>query len=129
MNYAIFPSSRDIYLELDGKKLAAVQSYSVKAVRQTKLISAFGESQPVGVAVGAASYHISITRLYALSETICDGIDLAAVDGFSLVVVKPDRRIVYSGCRWCETEESCKLGENALENVDIIALSRTETEI
>lgn len=124
MNRAIFPSSSEVYLELDGKKLAAVQSYSVKAVRQTKLISAFGESQPVGVAVGTLSYRISITRLSVLSEEICNGID-----GFSLVVVKPDRRIVYSDCHWCETEESRKLGENATESVGIIALSRTETEI
>ena len=41
------PTSRDIYLELNGKKLAVVQGYSAKALRTSREVEAFGESEPV----------------------------------------------------------------------------------
>ena len=41
------PTSRDIYLELNGKKLAVVQGYSAKAMRTSREVEAFGESEPV----------------------------------------------------------------------------------
>lgn len=42
------PTSRDIYLELNGKKLAVVQGYSAKALRTSREVEAFGESEPGG---------------------------------------------------------------------------------
>ena len=38
-----FPTSADIYLELDGRKIAVVQSYRAKAAKSSKNIEAFGE--------------------------------------------------------------------------------------
>ena len=39
-----FPTSADIYLELDGRKIAVVQSYRAKAAKSSKNLEAFGES-------------------------------------------------------------------------------------
>ena len=39
------PTSRDIYLELNGRKLAVVQGYNARAVRTSREIEAFGESR------------------------------------------------------------------------------------
>ena len=49
-----FPTSADIYLELDGKKIAVVQSYRAKASKSSRSIEAFGESEPVAAVSGAA---------------------------------------------------------------------------
>lgn len=43
-----FPTSSDIYLELDGKKVAVVQSYSCKATRTSTAVEAFGEDAAGG---------------------------------------------------------------------------------
>ena len=37
-SYASFPTSCDIYLELDGKKIAVVQSYRAESKKQSRLI-------------------------------------------------------------------------------------------
>ena len=37
-----FPTSSDIYLELDGKKVAVVQSYTAKANKSSVNVEAFG---------------------------------------------------------------------------------------
>lgn len=129
MEYTKFPTSCDIYLELDGKKIAVVQSYSAKTVRSGKFIEAFGESQPVAIASGGLRHSISLTRLYATDEAISDGIDFHVLRDFTLVIAKPDRRIYYSGCRWDSIEENGSLGDTVAENVGILALARTESRL
>ena len=45
------PTSADIYIEVNGTKVAAAQSYRVKSSRQSRYVEAFGSSEPVGTAV------------------------------------------------------------------------------
>lgn len=122
---ATFSSGDDIYLELNGKKIAAVQSYVAKSLREERLIEAFGENMPVASVFSAPIHRIDLTRLCTVNETI----NLRETDGFSLVIVKPDRRIVYSDCRWESIEESAMLGGNATERASIIARSRSESAV
>ncbi len=98
---ATLPGSSDIYLEADGKKVAVVQSYAATARKTERSIEAFGESEPVAAITGQPSYTLELTRLYATDSAISDGINFHELEDFSLVIVKPDRRIVYTGsnCR------------------------------
>ena len=95
-----FPTSADIYLELDGRKIAVVQSYRAKAAKSSRNIEAFGESEPVATIEGQKSYTVELTRLYATDTAISDGIDFYSLTDFSLVICKPDRKVIYSGCEW-----------------------------
>ena len=52
MSIAGFPTSSDIYLEVDGVKVAVVQSYSAKASKTSSAVEAFGESEPVATVPG-----------------------------------------------------------------------------
>lgn len=121
-----FPTSSDIYIEAEGKKIAVVQSYRTVTKRQEHVIEAFGEREPVACVTAGKSYRIELTRLYATDEAITDGISFYDMEDFSLVIVKPDRRIVYSGCRWSEIAEDGRLSETVAEKVSIIAAARTE---
>ena len=120
------PTSRDIYLELNGKKLAVVQGYSAKALRTSREVEAFGESEPVATVGGQTRYTLELSRLYATDEAIGDGINFYELNDFSLVICKPDKRIIYSQCRWSSIEEAGKLGDPAAEKVTIIARKRME---
>ena len=75
MKVAGFPTSSDIYLEIDGKKVAVVQSYSAKSTRTSQNVEAFGEDEPVATIPGQRSHVIELTRLYATDEAIRDGIN------------------------------------------------------
>ena len=123
-----FPTSSDIYLELDGKKIAVVQSYKAKTKRTGKSVEAFGESEPVATIGGQRVYTIELTRLYATDTAIADGIDFYGLSDFSLVIVKPDRRIVYTGCCWSEIEENGQLGEMVAEKITLTAKKRMVTD-
>ena len=60
-----FPTSSDIYLEVDGKKVAVVQSYTAKATKTSQVVEAFGEKEPVATIAGQNQYLLELTRLYA----------------------------------------------------------------
>ncbi|HPE16336.1 MAG TPA: baseplate J/gp47 family protein [Oscillospiraceae bacterium] len=91
MEVSGFPTSSDIYLEVNGKKVAVVQSYRAQSTKTSQSVEAFGESEPVATIQGAKSHVVELTRLYATDEAIADGLDFHTLEDFSLVICKPDR--------------------------------------
>lgn len=122
-----FPTSSDIWLELNGQKVAVVQSYTCKATRSSVAVEAFGEDEPVATVQGPQSHVIQLTRLYATDEAIADGLDFYGMKDFSLVICKPDRRVIYSGCQWSGIQEDAKLSEMVVEKLTVVARKRMET--
>ena len=96
------PTTADIYLEVDGVRVAVVQSYRAVTTRKSRAVEAFGQEEPVATVRGASRYELELSRLYATDDAIRDGIDLASLDGFSLVICKPDRSVIYYDCQWQE---------------------------
>lgn len=126
MSIAGFPTSSDIYLEADGVRVAVVQSYSAKSSRKSEAVEAFGEDEPVATIPGQRSHVIELTRLYATDEAIRDGINFHDLENFSLVICKPDRKIIYGGCQWSNIAETGALGAMVVEKITIVAAKRLE---
>ena len=61
MANTVLPLSSDIYLEVDGKKVAVVQSYTTRATRTSREIEAFGENEPVATIAGANKYTLELS--------------------------------------------------------------------
>ena len=99
MSIAGFPTSSDIYLEVDGVKVAVVQSYSAKASKTSSAVEAFGESEPVATVPGQTSHVLELTR------------------------------IIYSDCQWSSISEAGTLGAMVVEKVTIVASKRIETGV
>ena len=126
MSFLSFPSSGEIYLELDGEKIATVQSYFLRSSRTSRLIEAFGQSEPVGAIEGRIQHVLELKRVRALPGT--GQPEFHQCRDFNLVVVSPGRRVVYTGCQWTEIQESADVGEPVLEKVTVIASGRTQIE-
>ena len=129
MNIGGFPTSSDIYIEVDGKKVAVVQSYAARSSKTRQTVEAFGEDQPVATIPGQRSHVIELTRLYATDEAIRDGINFHELEDFSLVICKPDRKIIYSGCQWSSISENGALGAMVVEKITVVAAKRIETAV
>ncbi len=123
----LIPTSSDIYLEVNGKKVAVVQSYTVQSTKSSTTIEAFGEKEPVATLPGQSKHVLELTRIYATDEALADGIDFYSLENFSLVICKPDRRVIYSGCQWSKIGESGTLGASVMEKVTVVASRRIET--
>lgn len=122
------PTSADIYLEADGAKVAVVQAYRAVTTRSSKNIEAFGQMEPVATIRGMNQYTLELSRLYATDTALRDGINFYELEDFSLVIVKPGKRVIYSGCQWVTLEEKTELGGTVLEQVQLTATSRLEME-
>ena len=129
MEVSGFPTSADIYLELNGKKIAVVQSYTAKATKTSQAIEAFGESEPVATMSGQRRYVLELTRLYATDDAISDGISFYELSNFSLVICKPDRKVINSGCEWSAIAEEGELNAMVAEKITITAAKRLETGV
>lgn len=126
MANTVLPLSSDIYLEVDGKRWrwcrATRRERRARAARSRPLakMSRWRRSR------ARTSTTLELSRLYATDEAISDGINFYDLNDFSLVICKPDKRIIYSQCRWSSIEEAGKLGDPAAEKVTIIARKRME---
>ena len=129
MNVTGFPTSSDIYLEIDGKKVAVVQSYTAKTTCTGQTVEAFGEDEPVATIPGQRTHVLELTRLYATDEAIRDGINFHDLADFSLVICKPDRKVIYSGCQWSAIGETGALGAMVVEKITVVATKRIETTV
>ena len=89
MNLSGFPTSSDIYLEVDGKKVAVVQSYSAKTSKTSQTVEAFGEDEPVATIPGQRTHVLELTRLYATDEAIRDGINFHDLEDFNWSSASP----------------------------------------
>lgn len=123
------PTSSDIYLEVNGRKVAVVQSYTAQTTRSSTAVEAFGEEEPVAAIPGQHQHTVELTRIYATDEALSDGIDFYSLEDFSLVICKPDRRVIYSGCQWSKLGETGSLGASVLEKVTLVAARRMETSL
>ena len=121
------PTSSDIYLEINGRKVAVVQSYTAQTTKSSTAVEAFGESEPVAAIPGQHQHLVELTRIYATDEALADGIDFYGLEDFNLVICKPDRRVIYSGCQWSKIGESGTLGASVVEKVTVVAGKRIET--
>lgn len=127
MNIKGFPTSSDIYLEVEGRKVAVVQSYQAQTTKTSQTIEAFGEAEPVATIPGQRKHTIVLNRLYATDSAISDGLNFYDLENFSLVICKPDRRIIYSDCQWDQIGETGTLGATVMEKITLVAAKRIET--
>lgn len=121
-----FPTSKDIYLEIDGRRLAAAQSYKAKTTRDSRYVEAFGSDEPVGTVGGRTRHLLELRRVAVSRGALDDGIDFHSVSGFNVVIVKPDSKVIYTGCEWSAIDESVALGDLVYETMTVVASGRME---
>ena len=109
------PTSADIYIEVNGTKVAAAQNY------RSRYVEAFGSSEPVGTVGGRVQHWIELSRVCLCQA---QGVDFYELSGFNLVIVQPDCKIIYSGCEWSDITQSASVGEVGLEKVRLVASRR-----
>ena len=123
----LIPTSRDIYLEVNGKKVAVVQGYTAQTTRSSTTVEAFGEKEPVATIPGQSKHVLELTRMYATDEALADGINFYDLEDFSLVICKPDRKVIYRGCEWSSIREDGELDAMVAEKITVTASHRIET--
>lgn len=124
-------TSDDIFIEVSGKRVAGVESYSTRYTNDIKLHDAFGQNTAIGYSIGSRKYAIDLSRLYLEDTAISDGIDFYSLTelAWNLVIVKvgsdgKTRRTVFESCIISDVSEDGSLKGNVAEKVSVMALNR-----
>ena len=123
-----FPTSADIYLEVNDRRLAAAQNYRARTMRDSRYVEAFGSLEPIGTTAGRITHVVELARLCLLGTALQDNINFHDLTGFNIVIVKPGHKTIYSGCEWSSIDETASLGSTVLESVSVVATRRMEIE-
>jgi hypothetical protein len=121
-----YPTSSDIYIEVNGRRLAVAQSYRARTTRDSRYVEAFGSLEPVGATAGRIKHVVELSRVCLSGLAAGDGINFHDLIGFNVVIVKPGCKIIYSGCEWQSIDERADLNTTVLESVSIVASKRME---
>ena len=127
MSKITFPSGSDISIEVNGQRLAVAQSYKARTSKESRYVEAFGSREPVGAVDGRVKHVLELTRVCACGTAIRDRVDFYSLSDFNVVVAKPDRKVIYSGCQWSAIGETGALGAMVVEKITIVAAKRIET--
>ena len=119
-------TSNDIFIEISGKRIAGVQSYSTKYNKDTKPVDVFGQDVPIGYIQGKKKHTLDLSRVYLEDTAAKDGIDFYSLadNQFNVVVIKNGNRITYSDCIVTDINEDGSLNDKVVEKMTISALQR-----
>ena len=124
-----FPTGSDISIEVNGQRLAVAQSYRASTSKESLYSEASVILDSVGAVDGRVKHLIELTRVAATGAALRDRVDFYSLTDFNVVVAKPDRRVIYSGCQWSEISEAASAGDLVFETVTIAASKRVETTV
>lgn len=114
-------ADKEVYLEVDGKRVAAVGSYTEQSTQQSRVIPAWGEQEPVGIAPGKVEYAVAVENVIP-----ADGVDLCNLLNFNLIIAKSAVIVIYSECRWKNIEVLGGAGNLPFRKMELLAAKRTE---
>ncbi len=119
-------TSNDIFIEISGKRIAGVQSYSIKYNKDTKPVDVFGQDVPIGYIQGKKKHTLDLSRVYLEDTAVNDGVDFydLADNQFNAVIIKNGQRITYSDCIVTDVNEDGSLNDKVVEKMTISALTR-----
>lgn len=119
-------TSDDIFIEVNGKRVAGVESYSTRFSNEIKTHDAFGSVVPIGYSKGSRKHVIDLSRIYLEDTAIADGIDFYSLSDFdwNLVIIKGAKRTVYTSCIVSDIAEDGNLKDKVAEKITVTALDR-----
>lgn len=119
-------TSNDIFIEVSGKRIAGVQSYSTKYNKDTKPVDVFGQDVPIGYLKGKKKYTLDLSRVYLEDTAANDGVDFYSLadNQFNVVIIKNGKRVTYGDCIVTDVNEDGSLNDKVVEKMTISALTR-----
>ena len=118
LNSRNIQTGRDISIEVNGGKVAVVESCRAKTSRSVYEVEELGSELPAGTIGGRIRYELTLKRVRLLGE---EGPDFHSLQNFDVVIVSPGGRVVYSGCEWAEIDEGVAAGEPCAETILLTA--------
>lgn len=114
---------KNIYIEINGIKIGAIKSYSVKSNSSSLNLETLWGSSPAECIKGNVNFTVNLTKLCLKSSAV----DFYNLKNFTLKIVKPFETLTFYSCEWTSIEEYGNFNESILENLTVISLKIVKT--
>ena len=107
-------SSDDVHIEINGIKVAGIQSYKIISKNNLK-------NSSFNPAPDEQPFFITFSKIQTLNNNL--PFEFSALSDFNLAIVKPKHQIIFCGCNWVNITESTSLEKPTIQH---FALSATQ---
>lgn len=126
MDRYAFLRGPDVFIEVEGKRVAGAQNYRVKTSRQRRFVRSYFEDEAAALVPGCPEHEIELERLSLLE--LGDFIDFYNLSGFRVVIKKPGCEICFDDCEWVEITEGADVNKGVIEKVTVVSAKREKIE-
>ena len=120
---------KDVYLEINGEKIAAIQNYSVNVLQDLHHVKSFCQKRPVQTLKYSNVFKVTLSKLKLVNAV--DLVDFFELEDFNLSIVSPEYRLMFDHCYWTSMSElivksgtnSCS-ESNIIESLDVFATTK-----
>lgn len=120
-------SPKDIYIEINGLRVAGVKNYRVNIARDVYKIYSFKELQPVKIIPLSTSFNIELLKI-SLLEHITKS-DFLNLSNFNLIIAKPKVHLIFSDCNWTSFSETIDSDNSVIKSLSLVSTKRIKYEI
>lgn len=119
----VVPVRQNVFIELNGARMADAQSVKCTCIKERRAIRAFGEAEPVAWLERPPAYKLefSLLRLHGGNAAA-----LHDLRNFRLTTVQNGIRVTYSGCEWQQLTEQAEPGDAALVERAVVSAEKRE---
>ena len=126
MDVNLIPQVPNLRFDINNQRIGMVSSIRETMTAQPIVIRSMGKTEPVTVLPGALHYVLSMTRLLLDTNLIPAPIQLRQLHGFTLKILSDSKVLTFSGCEISRLVFSSDMEQGMVEQVEIIARSRSE---
>ena len=112
-------SPKDIYIEINGIKLASIKNYNISISKDIYNIKSFNNKIPVKTLELNSSINIKLLKVCLLTQE--NPIDFFNLSDFNLVIFKPKYQIIFFGCNWSDITESAEINSTIINSLSLKA--------
>lgn len=113
-------SSDDAHIEINGIKIAAIQSYKIISRNNLK---SFSFSQ----ANDEKPFFVTFSKIQTLNSNL--NFEFSVLSDFNLAIVKPKHQIIFCGCNWVNITESTSLEKPTIQYFSLSATQKTTLKL
>lgn len=115
---------KDIYIEINGIRAAAIKSYKLNISKEIYKINNFSQMSSMKILPCQTLYNIKLIKVCLLDIESVDPIDFFSLCDFNLAIVKPKSYTIFSDCNWTSISEDISIDTPIIQSISLTATKR-----
>ncbi len=116
---------KDVYIEINAEKIAAIKSYKIDILKDIYHIRSFCKKTPTKILTYDTLFKIKLSKIKLINKI--DLNSLFDLSNFNLSIANPEYRLIFDDCNWtamAEITSDNNLENHIMESIEIISTKK-----